>query len=120
MTRPRAHRGALPADEAAATLAAEASRGLLDADVVAAVLTEAGHVVGRTAPVRPAGLSEREVEVLTLIAHGMSNAQVAEQLYISRRTAEHHAQHIYAKIGVSTRAAAALFAVHHDLVRPNP
>jgi DNA-binding NarL/FixJ family response regulator len=42
---------------------------------------------------------------------------VAERLFISRRTAEHHAQHIYAKIGVSTRAAAALFAVQHDLVR---
>ena len=67
----------------------------------------------------PAGLSEREAEVLSLIATGCSNTEVAERLFISRRTAEHHAQHIYAKIGVSTRAAAALFAVQHDLVRPN-
>ena len=56
--------------------------------------------------------------MLTLIAQGCSNAEVAQRLFISRRTAEHHAQHIYAKIGVSTRAAAALFAVQHGLVRP--
>ena len=70
-------------------------------------------------PARPAGLSEREAEVLTLIAQGCSNADVAQRLFISRRTAEHHAQHIYTKIGVSTRAAAALFAVQHGLVRLN-
>ena len=44
---------------------------------------------------------------------------MAEQLFISRRTAEHHAQHIYAKIGVSTRAGAAMFAVQHGLVEVN-
>ena len=75
--------------------------------------------VGRRPRPRPAGLSEREVEVLTLIAEGLGNAEVASRLFISRRTAEHHVQHIYTKIGVSTRAAAALFAVQHDLVRPN-
>ena len=57
--------------------------------------------------------------MLTLIAQGCSNAAVAQRLFISRRTAEHHAQHIYTKIGVSTRAAAALFAVQHGLVRLN-
>ena len=56
--------------------------------------------------------------MLTLIAQGCSNADAARRLFISRRTAEHHAQHIYSKIGVSTRAGAALFAVQHDLVRP--
>ncbi len=80
------------------------------------MLAEAGHQVGRRRTTRPAGLSEREAEVLTLIAAGCSNAEVATRLYISRRTAEHHAQHIYAKIGVSTRAGAALFAVQHGLV----
>ena len=65
---------------------------------------------------RPAGLSEREVEVLGLVAQGCSNGDIAERLFISRRTAEHHVQHMYTKIGASTRAAAALFAVQHDLL----
>ena len=69
------------------------------------MLAEAGHRLAGGAAATPAGLSDREVEVLTLIAAGCSNAEVAERLFISRRTAEHHAQHIYAKIGVSTRAA---------------
>ena len=100
-------------------LTAEAEAGRLDHDAVAAVLAEAGHTLEVRRPPRPAGLSDREVEVLALIAAGCSNAEVAQRLFISRRTAEHHAQHIYAKIGVSTRAAAALFAVHHDVIRPN-
>jgi DNA-binding NarL/FixJ family response regulator len=56
--------------------------------------------------------------VLRLIARGLSNQQIALQLVISRRTAEHHVQHIYTKIGHSTRAAAALFAMEHDLLTP--
>jgi DNA-binding NarL/FixJ family response regulator len=64
----------------------------------------------------PAGLSAREVEVLGLVAEGCSNAQIAQRLVISRRTAEHHVQHIYTKIGVSSRAAAALFAMEHHLL----
>jgi DNA-binding NarL/FixJ family response regulator len=56
------------------------------------------------------------VEVLGLVAEGCSNAQIAERLVISRRTAEHHVQHIYTKIGVSSRAAAALFAMEHHLL----
>jgi DNA-binding NarL/FixJ family response regulator len=55
--------------------------------------------------------------VLRLVARGLSNREVAETLVISRRTAEHHIQHIYSKIGVSTRAAAALFAMEHGLLR---
>jgi DNA-binding NarL/FixJ family response regulator len=65
---------------------------------------------------RPAGLSDREVEVLRLIAEGCSNADVAQRLFISRRTAEHHVQHIYTKVGMSSRAAVALFALEHDLL----
>ncbi|WP_276319893.1 response regulator transcription factor [Egibacter rhizosphaerae] len=65
---------------------------------------------------RPAGLSDREVEVLRLVARGLSNREVAERLVISPRTAEHHVQHAYAKIGVSTRAAAGLFAMEHGLL----
>ena len=76
----------------------------------------AGHRGRQPGRVRPAGLSEREIEVLALVASGCSNADIAAQLVISRRTAEHHVQHIYAKIGVSSRAAAALFAVQHEFV----
>jgi DNA-binding NarL/FixJ family response regulator len=117
MIQDRPHRPARPPEEAADELWREAKAGRLDGDAVAAVLDEAGH--GDRARARgpnPAGLSEREVEVLALVAQGCTNAQVAEQLFISRRTAEHHVQHIYTKIGVSTRAGAALFAVEHDLV----
>jgi DNA-binding NarL/FixJ family response regulator len=65
---------------------------------------------------RPAGLSERELDVLRLVAEGCSNPEIAERLVISRRTAEHHVQHIYAKLGVASRAAVALFALEHDLL----
>ena len=61
-------------------------------------------------------LTDREVEVLGLVAHGCSNAEIASRLVISRRTAEHHVQHIYTKIGVSSRAAATLFALEHRLL----
>jgi HD-GYP domain-containing protein (c-di-GMP phosphodiesterase class II)/DNA-binding CsgD family transcriptional regulator len=118
MLAPRPHRPALSTEQAVDALAADTAAGRFDHDATHAVLAEAGHSVRPARRVRPAGLSDREVEVLTLIAAGCSNAEVARRLVISRRTAEHHAQHIYAKIGVSTRAAAALFAVQHDLVRP--
>jgi DNA-binding NarL/FixJ family response regulator len=65
---------------------------------------------------RPGGLSEREVEVARLVAAGYSNPEIADRLVISRRTAEHHVQHIYAKVGVSSRAGLALFAHEHELI----
>jgi HD-GYP domain-containing protein (c-di-GMP phosphodiesterase class II) len=116
MTQPRPHRPALAPEEAERRLLAAARDGSLDPDAVAAVLAAAGHdaVVARREP--PAGLSAREVEVLGLVAEGCSNAQIAQRLVISRRTAEHHVQHIYTKIGVSSRAAAALFAMEHHLL----
>jgi DNA-binding CsgD family transcriptional regulator len=64
----------------------------------------------------PGGLSRREVEVLHLAALGLTTRQIADRLYISAKTADHHIQHIYAKIGVSTRAAAALWASQHAVV----
>ena len=66
--------------------------------------------------VRPAGLSEREVEVLGLVIRGLSNRQIAEALFVSPKTVDHHIQHIYDKIGVSTRVGATLFALQHGLV----
>jgi DNA-binding CsgD family transcriptional regulator len=67
------------------------------------------------APSYPAGLSAREAEVLQLIAHGLTNRQVAERLFLSPRTVEQHLRSIYNKLGVATRAAATHFAVTHDL-----
>lgn len=118
MLSPRPHRAAMTIGQAADALRKEAAAGRFDHDAVAAVLTAAGHRGNEPRRSHPAGLSDREVEVLGLITIGLSNAEIAERLVISRRTAEHHAQHIYAKIGVSSRAAAALFAVQHELVRP--
>ena len=70
----------------------------------------------RARPVRPGGLSRREIEVLRLVADGMTAGEIATQLFISSRTAEHHIQNIYTKIGVSTRAGATRWAVTHRVV----
>jgi len=61
-------------------------------------------------------LSGRQVEVLRLAARGLTTRQIAEGLAITAKTADHHIQHIYNKIGVSTRAAAALWAAQHAVV----
>jgi HD-GYP domain-containing protein (c-di-GMP phosphodiesterase class II) len=118
MTQPRPHRPALAPEEAERRLLADARSGALDADAAGAVLAVAGHAAVVPRQALPAGLSPREVEVLGLVAEGCSNAQIAERLVISRRTAEHHVAHIYTKIGVSSRAAAALFAMEHRLLAP--
>jgi DNA-binding CsgD family transcriptional regulator len=68
-----------------------------------------------TATAYPAGLSAREVDVLRLVAQGLTNPQVAERLFLSPRTVEQHLRSIYNKLGVSTRAAAAAFAVSHNV-----
>lgn len=114
-TELRPHRPARSPDEAAAELRAEVRAGRLDGDAADAVLAVSGHRVG---PRRggPAGLTPREVEVLRLLALGLSNRAIAERLVISRRTAGSHVEHIYAKLGVSSRAAAGLYAVRHGLL----
>jgi DNA-binding NarL/FixJ family response regulator len=61
-------------------------------------------------------LSEREVEVLVHVARGRSNKEIAQVLGLSPKTVQHHVAHVYAKIGVSARAAAALHAVERGLV----
>ena len=117
MTQPRPHRADMGPAQAAETLEREAHAGRLDADAVAAVLESAGRPeVRRRHDLRPGGLTDREIEVLRLVAAGCTNPDIGHRLGISRRTAEHHVQHIYTKIGVSTRAAATLFALEHDLL----
>jgi HD-GYP domain-containing protein (c-di-GMP phosphodiesterase class II) len=114
MTEPRPHRAAHPSEEAARLLAEEASAGRLDAQAVTAVLGAAGQPPRRIA--LPAGLTEREVEVVALLARGLQTKQVARELGISTKTADRHIQNTYRKIGVSSRAAATVFAMEHGLV----
>jgi DNA-binding NarL/FixJ family response regulator len=61
-------------------------------------------------------LSEREVEVLHLLVHGLSNSQIGTRLHLSPKTVGHHVEHIYNKAGVTSRAAAALFAMETGLI----
>jgi HD-GYP domain-containing protein (c-di-GMP phosphodiesterase class II) len=111
----RPHRAALPPLQAADHLRGDVRSGGLDGDAVEAVLRVSGLRAGAR-PRGPAGLTDRQVEVLGLVARGMSNREIADQLGISSRTAEHHVQDIYLRIGASTRAAAALFAMEHGLL----
>ena len=79
------------------------------------MLAAAGHRRAARPPL-PAGLTAREAEVLRLLALGLTTSEVADRLVISAKTADHHVQHIYTKIGVSTRGAAALFAIEHGIL----
>lgn len=114
-TEPRPHRPALPATGAAAALLAEVRAGRLDGDAVEAVLRAAGHRAHRRRE-SVAGLTAREIEVLRLLARGLSTKQIASELRISGKTAANHVEHIYAKLGVTNRAMASLFAAKHGLV----
>jgi DNA-binding NarL/FixJ family response regulator len=113
MTEPRPHREPLSPERAAEIVGEEASAGRLDADAVAAVVEAAGQRAPRIE--RPAGLTEREAEVVGMLARGLQTKQVARALGISVKTADRHVQNAYRKIGVSTRAAATLFAMQHGL-----
>jgi HD-GYP domain-containing protein (c-di-GMP phosphodiesterase class II) len=115
MTEPRPHRPAMTSEQAAAELRAEVKAGRLDPEAVGGVLDAAGMPVGRRRE-QVAGLTAREIEVLRLLARGASIRGIAGTLQISPKTADAHIQHIYAKAGVSSRAAATLFAMQHDLV----
>jgi HD-GYP domain-containing protein (c-di-GMP phosphodiesterase class II)/DNA-binding CsgD family transcriptional regulator len=115
MREPRPHRAPLSAEQAAAELQADARAGKLDAEAVAAVLAAAGHPVGSRRE-WPAGLTSREVDVLRLVARGLSSKQIAAQLVITPKTARNHIEHIYTKIDASSRVAASLFATEHGLL----
>jgi DNA-binding NarL/FixJ family response regulator len=117
MTQDRPYRAALAPAAAAREVEAAARSGRFDPECTRAVIEAAGQQAAHSRSAWPEGLSEREVDVLRLVARGLSNRQVATALFISPRTAEHHVQHIYAKIGASTRAAAAMFAMEHGLLR---
>ena len=116
LTEPRPHRPAFSAEAAADEIRREVRAGRLDSEAVNYVLAAAGHRVQVARRELVAGLSERELEVLRLLARGHFTRQIAETLVISPKTADHHIQHIYTKIGVSTRAGATLYAMEHDLL----
>jgi HD-GYP domain-containing protein (c-di-GMP phosphodiesterase class II) len=115
MCEPRPHRPAMSAEQAAAQLRAEIKEGRFDGDAAEAVLTAAGHRVVRRRE-GPAGLTAREVDVLRLVARGMSSKDIAARLVISPKTARNHIEHIYTKIGATSRVTASLFAMDHGLL----
>jgi DNA-binding NarL/FixJ family response regulator len=82
-----------------------------DADAAADLLRTLGEAAGRAWPKRYGTLTKRETEVLSLLAAGCSNPEIAERLYISRRTAEHHVANILSKLDLRSRAEAAAYAV---------
>jgi DNA-binding CsgD family transcriptional regulator len=120
MTTERADRPAFSAGDAGTELRRLASTDVLEPRAIRAVLVAAGQGEPTAPAVRraknPGGLSRREVDVLRLAARGLTTREIGERLYISTKTADHHIQHVYTKIGVSTRAAAALWAMQNAVV----
>lgn len=110
----RPHREPLTPQDAAEHLRAEATVGRLDPDCVGSVLTTAGH--RQEGIPMPGGLTSRERQTLALLAKGMVVKQVARTLGVTPKTADHYVQRVYAKIGVSTRAAAAVYAMQNGIV----
>jgi DNA-binding NarL/FixJ family response regulator len=106
----RPHRAALPAVEASRVISALP----LDRDAVRAVLRAADAPPGSFPPL-PVDLTERELEVLRLLASGRTKREIAGELFISHSTVHTHTVHIYAKCSVSTRAGLAMFAMRHGL-----
>ncbi len=117
MREARPHRAALDASAAEAELQGEVAAGRLDPEAVDAVLGAAGHRVRDRPRDRPAGLTERELEVLLVLVRGGSNQQIADDLGISAKTVGHHVQHVYQKVGVRSRAAATVWAFENNLVQ---
>jgi DNA-binding NarL/FixJ family response regulator len=105
-------------DGAAASKLRSAVRdGKLCPEAVEAVLASAGQPARRDTAERLSGLTPREIEVLGLIAAGHTAKEAARQLDIAPKTADNHIQSLYSKIGVTTRAAAALYALERGLVQ---
>ncbi len=119
LERARPHRPAFAFDEVVRTLRGLSREGSLCAASVEAVLAGSEATPSRP-PRHPTGLTAREIEVVAALARGATNKEIAVALRISPRTVQHHLEHVYAKIGATTRAAAALFAARHDLLVEPP
>lgn len=116
-TEERPHRAPRTPAEATGELEGEVHAGRLDREAAAAVIAAAGQAPSHQRTAWPADLTEREVAVLRLVSRAQSTREIARALFISDSTARHHIEHIYEKIGVSSRAGAALFAIEHDLIQ---
>ena len=88
----------------------------LEQAIAYALSAEKASAPTSRAPEYPAGLTAREVEVLKLVAEGMTNARIAQELYLSPRTVHRHLNSVYRKIGTNSRASAARFATEHGLL----
>ncbi|HEY2597681.1 MAG TPA: HD domain-containing phosphohydrolase [Candidatus Dormibacteraeota bacterium] len=122
MTEARSWRPALNREEAAAELRRDVAAGKLDRRAVDAVLAASGHAsaANRAKSSWPAGLTDREVDVLRLLARGETNKQIARRLYIAEATVHTHVINLYGKMAVTTRSGATLFALEHDLIQVSP
>lgn len=116
MLEPRPHRPAMTAEQAAAELHRDVAAGRLDAGAADAVLAADGQATGRARSHRPAGLTEREIEVVALLAAGLPNKSIASRLGISTKTVGNHVEHAYSKLGVTNRAGATLQAMRLGLL----
>ncbi|HEY3485676.1 MAG TPA: HD domain-containing phosphohydrolase [Ilumatobacteraceae bacterium] len=115
LLEPRPHRHARVPTDAASELRSEVRAGRLDGDAAEAVLVAAGHRRRKHAE-RPDGLTAREVDVLRLVARGLSSKEIATELVISPKTARNHIEHIYTKTGTTNRVAASHYAIRHGLL----
>ena len=117
MTELRPHRAGLEPGDAARQLGEGVAGGRLDRDAVAAVLEAAGQRTRMPRRQWPAGLTDREVDVLKLAVRGLSNRHMARQLVVSEETVRTHMRHVYEKVECSSRARLALFAMENDLLQ---
>ena len=116
LTEARPYRSPFEPEAAMREIQSQARAGKLDSDAVNYVLCAAGHSVKKRRKEMVAGLSERELDVLRLLSRGLTIKQMAAQLVISEKTVDSHIQHIYNKIGISTRAGATMFAMENHLL----
>ena len=114
-----------PDDIHRALEAAASGQAVLDAAAAARLVLAAGREAPASRPEAPGppgalpdGLTEREGEVLALIAQGLSNAEIASQLFVSRSTVKTHINQIFAKTSSRDRAQAIVYAHHHGLTPP--
>lgn len=112
----RPHRPALSTADRVAMLREEAASGRLPTDAVEAVIRAAAG--DRTPPPATSDLTAREQEVLALVAHGLTNHAIGRRLGISAKTVNTHLEHVYAKLGVSTRVAAVVHATRRGWLAP--
>lgn len=116
LTEPRPHRPAVPHARAGEHLVREVAAGRLPREAVEAVLVAADHMTPRRRGVWPGGLTDREVDVLRFVVRGESHRDIAATLGMASRVVATYVNEVYDKLGVQTRAGAALFAMHHDLL----